>query len=116
MNIMNVTSRITHISVAFTCALTCLGLWALLDMLAQGYSESSMYLPRFTGLILGLRMWLLWLPVPVVAYAAFSFLRRKQFDQSGIAFLSLTMSSMCLLFFTVLSAVAIPFVMYLSQN
>lgn len=113
---MNTTGKITHISVALVTTFTCLGLWALLAGIANGYANSSLYLPRFTALIMGLRTWLLWLPIPAILYCGFALFRQERVERSGVAFLALTMVPMCFVFFTVLMALSIPFELYLSRH
>lgn len=100
--------KITHLLITLTFAFACLGLWSMLHALANVSANSSRALPAFTALFVGLRTWILFLPIPVVGYCVYAVCRPKATEHSAIPFLAWTMSALCLVFFPVLFAVYLP--------
>ncbi len=113
---MSTTNKITHISTALTFLLACFGLWALLQSINFAGSHAASRLPSFTAMVVGLRVGLLFLPVPAIAWCLFAICRREHADKSGLAFLSTSMCVLCFLSFTVLLAAYIPVLFYLESR
>lgn len=107
--------KLFHILVTLTFAFSCCGLWAMLHLLStvQGRAHA---LPAFTALMVGLRTWLLLLPVPVVAYCAYAPLHRPATEHNGTAFLACSLSALSLVFFPVLLALFLPCVVLMEQS
>ena len=97
--------KLTHILAILTFAVSCFGLWAMLHLLSTVPTHSHA-LPAFTALIVGMRTWLLLLPVPVVVYCAYALLRRSAGETNGTAFLACSLSALSLVFFPVALAVS----------
>ena len=93
-------SKLTHILAALTFAFSCFGLWAMLNVL-NTVSGRAQDLPAFTTLIVGLREWLLVLPIPVAVYSAYFLVRRSHADQNGTTFLACVATVLSLVFFPV---------------
>lgn len=107
--------KLTHILVTLTFAFSCFGLWAMLHLLSTVPIHSHA-LPAFTAFMVGLRTWLLVLPVPVTAYCAYTVLRRPTAEPNGTAFLACSLSALSLVFFPVLLAVYLPCVVLMEQS
>lgn len=108
--------KLTHILVTLTFAFACFGLWAILNVLDSLSAQGAQALPAFTVLLVGLRIWLLALPIPVVAYCIYALVRRRVSEQSGTAFVACAMSALCLVFFPVLLGVFLPCVKLMDQT
>lgn len=107
--------KLTHILVTLTFAFSCFGLWAMLHLLSAVLTHAHA-LPAFTVFIVGMRTWLLLLPIPVVAYCAYVFLRRPAREANGTAFLACSLSTLSLVFFPVLLALFLPCVVLMEQS
>ena len=77
--------KLTHILVTLTFGFSCFGLWAMLHLFSTVPTRSHA-LPAFTSFVIGLRTWLLLLPIPVVAYCVYALIRRPAAEQNGTAF------------------------------
>jgi hypothetical protein len=107
--------KLTHVLATLTFAVSCFGLWAMLHLLSTVPTHSRA-LPAFTALIVGMRTWLLLLPVPVVGYCAYVLLRRPAAEQNGTAFLACSLSALSLVIFPVLLALFLPCVVLMEQS
>ncbi len=107
--------KTTHILVTLTFAFSCFGLWAMLNVLGSLSAHGSQALPAFTALAISLRLWLLFLPIPAAAYCIYALVRPKLVEPSGTAFLTCSMSALCLVFFPVLLAMFLPCVVLLER-
>lgn len=108
--------KLTHVLVTLTFAFSCLGLWAMLNLLGSVSRQSTQALPAFTALLVGLRAWLLLLPIPVAVYCVYALFRRQALEENATTFLACTMSALCLAFFPVLLAVFLPCVVLMERT
>ena len=108
--------KLSHILVTLTFAFSCVGLWSMLNVLNSVSAQSSQALPAFSALLVGLRGWLLLLPIPVAVYCVYALFRRQALEQNGTTFLACSMSVLCLVFFPVLLAVFLPCVVLMEQT
>ena len=107
--------KLIPILATLTFAFSCFGLWAMLHLLSTVPIHSHA-LPAFTALVVGMRTWLLLLPVPVVAYCAYALLRHPTAEPNGTAFLACSLSALSLVFFPVLMALFLPCVVLMEQS
>ena len=107
--------KVTLVLITLTFAFACLSLWAMLTALGNVAANSSLALPAFSSLFVGLRAWLLLLPIPAVGYCLYAMFSRQQTEQSSTTFLAWSMSVLCLVFFPVLIAVLLPSLKLMEQ-
>ena len=107
--------KVTHILITLTFAFACLSLWAMLTALGKVAANSSVALPAFSAIFVGLRTWLLLLPIPVAGYCFYALFRRQQSEQTPTTFLAWSMSALCFVFFPVLIAVFLPTLRLMEQ-
>ncbi len=107
--------KVTLILITLTFAFACLSLWAMLTALGKVAANSSLALPAFSALFVGLRAWLLLLPIPAVGYCLYAMFSCHPTEQSPTTFLAWTMSVLCLVFFPVLIAVFLPSLKLMEQ-
>jgi hypothetical protein len=108
--------KLTYILVTVTFAFACFGLWAMLNVLDSLSAQSAQALPAFTKLLVGLRIWLLLLPIPAAGYCVYALVRRRVSEESGMAFIACAMSALCLVSFPVLMGVFLPCVVLMDQT
>lgn len=101
-------NKLTHILVTVTFLFASFGLWAVLNVLGMLSAQSSQALPAFTKLVVGLRVWLLLLPIPVAAYGVYAVVRDHVAPPRGTTFVACAMTALCLVFFPVLLAIFLP--------
>jgi hypothetical protein len=107
--------KLTYILTALTFAFSCLGLWAMLNLLGSLSARSSQALPAFTTLLVDWRSCLLLLPIPVAAYCGYALFWRNSGERDGTTFLACSMSLLCLVLVPVLLATFLPCVMLMDQ-
>jgi len=107
--------KLTFVLVTLTFAFSCFGLWAILNLLGQTSVKSLQTFPQFTTLLVDLRLGLLLLPIPVVAYCIYALLPRQSQQTNPMTFIACSMSTLCLVFFPVLLAAFLPCVMLMER-
>jgi hypothetical protein len=107
---------LTYILITFAFAFSCFGLWAPLNVLGSLSPQSSQALPGFTRLLVESRMFLLFLPIPVLLYCVYRILRRGNSQEStATAFVACTMSLLSAVFFPVLLGLVLPCAVLMEQ-
>jgi hypothetical protein len=107
---------LTYVLVSLACALACVGLWGMLNVLDHTTAGASKMMPAFTSLVVSMRFWILLVPFPVIAFAIYALFRRSGKEESVVTFLACSISAICILAVPAIIALFLPCVLLMEQT